>query len=66
MDRPLATRSFHVLHEVLALLDGRLQLGDGFRYHLLFERGDLADAQILLDALFLEETGGDKIGQFKN
>lgn len=56
MDRSLAALSFHVLHELLSLLDGGLELRNGFRYHLLFERGDLADAQILLNALFLKET----------
>lgn len=50
-DHWLTALSFHLLHELLSVLDGGLQLRDGFCYHLLFERGDLIDAWILLDAL---------------
>lgn len=54
-DRRLAALSFHLLHELLSVLDGGLQLRDGFCYHLLFERGGLINAWILLDALCPQE-----------
>lgn len=58
--------SLHVLHEVLALLDGGLQLGDGLGDHLLLEGRHLADAQVFLQALFLQDRAGGrgkKLGQ---
>jgi hypothetical protein len=49
--------SLHALNEVFSLLDGGFQLRNGVGDHLLLERADFADAQVLLQALFLEDRG---------
>lgn len=50
-------RSLHVCHKVFALLDGGLELADGVSDQLLLKGSQLAQAQVLLNAVFLEEEG---------
>lgn len=47
--------SLHALDKVLAFLDGGFELRDGLGNHFLLKRSDFANAQVLLQAFFLEE-----------